>query len=229
MARSQLWGRQNFSLYSNRSPRQNRRWSIPPRIPALTQVNGPALRLVLSSPIWSCQGRQPCLQFRNERRVTSSGTTVWADDVMQVQTCHTRRWRSPDRYGRSDLGERPAGWKGTQARWRWDGRTGSCASCWNHADLPRQNSTTVCVHVWAPHRASEFLKKNALSFTTSLETFILPQDLLAVNMLASFMQSCYSLQYVTISGSNEVYGRYRKRPALLPRSAIITSGSRWHP
>ena len=44
------------------------------------------------------QGSQPSLQFRNKSRVRASGTTVSADDSMQVQMRLTHRWHSHDTY-----------------------------------------------------------------------------------------------------------------------------------
>ena len=175
------------------------------------------------------KGGAPSLQFQNKSRVRAAGTTISADDSMQVQVCLTQRWRSHDTHsatGGQTL-ERAAGWKGIQARWRWEWLTGRCNSCWNHADLPCQNSTTIWVHVCLLTELLNFYKCPFFHQpAVNLHPFL---GLASCYTLASLMQTCDSLQYVTINGSNEVYGRYRNRLALLAHFAVITSGSCWHP
>lgn len=96
MACSCLWGTIFLSLYSNRSPLQNRLRGIPMYIPAMTEVpRFMYFYLYLSGPV-RMPSSQPSLQLHHMSRVRAPGPSVWADWQMWLtHHCHSHGTCSP--------------------------------------------------------------------------------------------------------------------------------------
>lgn len=119
---------QHFSLYSSRSPWQNRLSSIIMYVAAMTEVKGPALHLFSPLLVWSCQNAgYPALSSVPKQE---QGESIGYDCLSWWQPAGagvTQPWLLLH-YRHSGLRERAAGWKASrQDEWL----NGRCTSCWN--------------------------------------------------------------------------------------------------